>query len=40
MSDELAQAEIEDTEAEAIEATDEDEATGLPERTVAIVAHE
>ncbi len=40
MSDELAQAGIADTEAEAIEATAEDEESGLPERTVAIVAHE
>jgi hypothetical protein len=36
MSDELAQAEIADIEAEA----DEDEATGLPEPTVALIAHE
>lgn len=36
MEDELAQAEIGDTEAEAYE----DEATGLPERTVALIGHE
>ena len=36
MSDELVQAEIADTEAEA----NEDEETGLPEHTVALIGHE
>ncbi len=40
MSDELAQAEATDTEAEAIAESAEDDASGLPEREVALVAHE